>query len=455
MDKLHKFQNESLSKLIVQYSLPATIGMIVSFSYNIIDRIFVGNQLGADALSGVAILFPIQTLIFGLAFMVGIGANSNISIQLGKKKLDEAEKYLSNALFLSIIVPILFFIITMLFLNPILDLLGSSGSFRAYSHEFLFWVSFGFVSQFIAFSLNNIIRAVGYPNIAMWTQIFGAVLNIFLDALFIFKFGWGVMGAAIATDISFTVSMIWVLSFFFFSKKSPLKIHWTNFKPKLYYIKSIIAIGAPSLITQVSGSIVILLLNHLLLQYGGSHAIAVLSIATSIEAFMFVPTIGLSIGVRPIIGYNFGANELKRVRKVLELGIAITVIIGLFGFGVIQIFAADLVKLFVPNDPKMLEMGITALRTFTFFIYMIGLEIIATTYYQSIGNPKVSLALALVRQLVFLLPLAYILPQFYGLMGIWVAGAGSELGSSILSITFLVLALRKLKRDENQVVAIK
>lgn len=447
MDKLHKFQNESLSKLILQYSLPATIGMIVSFSYNIIDRIFVGNKLGADALSGVAVLFPISILIFGLAFMIGIGANSNVSIQLGKKNIEEAEHYLSNALTMSIIVPILFFITIHLFLNQILDLMGSFGSFRGYSREFLYFISFGLFSQFIAFGLNNLIRAVGYPNIAMFTQIIGALLNILLDAIFIFDFGWGVMGAALATDIAFTISMIWVI-YFFFSKKSPLRITWKKMIPNMRIMKGILAIGFPSLLAQISGSIVILLLNHLLLKYGGSHSIAVLSIATSIEAFMFVPIIGLSIGIRPILGYNFGAMEHKRVRKVLEIATFTAIGIGLFGFVTIQTFATQMVKLFVPNDLALEAMGVTALRTYTFFIYLIGLEIIATTYYQSIGNPKISLVLSLVRQLVFLLPLAYILPHFFGLMGIWYSGAASEFASSFLSITFILLALKKLKNDE-------
>jgi putative MATE family efflux protein len=302
-------------------------------------------------------------------------------------------------------------------------------------------------SQFIAFGLNNIIRAVGYPNTAMMTQIIGALLNIILDAIFIFELNWGVMGAAVATDISFTISMIWVIMFFF-SKKSPLKITLKNMIPNWGVMKGILSIGFPSLITQISGSIVILLLNHLLLQYGGSHSIAILSIATSIEAFMFVPIIGLSIGIRPIIGFNFGANEVKRVRKVLQIATLTAVIIGLFGFVIIQLFATSLVRLFVPGDPELIKMGEVALRTFTFFIYMIGLEIIATTYYQSIGNPKVSLVLALVRQLVFLLPLAYILPHFFGLLGIWYAGASSELFSSILSITFIVVAIKKLKSQE-------
>jgi putative MATE family efflux protein len=447
MDNLNKFQNESLSKLILQYSLPATIGMIVSFSYSIIDRIFVGNQLGADALSGVAVLFPISILIFGLAFMVGIGSNSNISIELGKKNIEEAEHYLSNALTLSIIVPIVFFIVIHVFFDQILDLMGSFGAFRGYSRDFLYFISFGLISQFIAFGLNNIIRAVGYPNTAMLTQIIGALLNIILDAIFIFEFGWGVMGAAMATNIAFTVSMVWVIMFFF-SKKSPLKITWKKMIPDKRIIKGILGIGFPSLLTQISGSIVILLLNHLLLRYGGSHSIAVLSIAISIEAFMFVPIIGLSIGIRPIIGYNFGAKEHKRVRKVLEFATITSIIIGLLGFATIQIFAPQLVKLFVPNDLALEAMGVTALRTYTFFIYLIGLEIIATTYYQSVGNPKVSLLLSLVRQLVFLLPLAYILPHFFGLVGIWYSGAASEFFSSFLSITYILLAIKKLKNQE-------
>jgi len=450
-NKLHRFQNKTLSKLIVEFSLPATIGMIVSFSYNVVDRIFVGNQIGADALSGVAVLFPIQIIIFGLAFMIGIGTNTNVSINLGKKNLSEAEHYLSNALTLAIIIGLIIFALIHIFFEQLLDLVGSYGNIRQYSNDFLYYVSFGVLFQTISFSLNNLIRASGKPQTAMWTQIIGALINIILDAIFIYKLGWGVKGAAIATNIGSFVSMVWVL-IFFTSKATPIKFKFKYLIPKYTIVSSIFAIGIGSFLTQISGSIITLLLNRLLYKYGGPDGIAILSIATGIEAFMFVPIIGLSIGLRPIIGYNFGAKDFNRVRRSLEIGTTTTLAVGFLGFIIIQLFAPNLISLFVPNNTKLIEMGVTALRTFTFFITLVGLEIIATTYFQSIGNAKIAIILTLNRQLIFLLPLMFILPIYFGLQGIWYAGATSDLASSILSASFLIWAMKSIKKQESEAV---
>ena len=445
MNKFAHFEEKSLYKLIIEYSLPATIGMIVSFSYNIIDRIFVGNQLGAEALSGVALTFPLQIIIFGVAFMIGIGANSNVSLSLGRKDLDEAEKFLGNAITLSLIISAIIFITVNIFFDNILDLLGSYGTTRPYSAGFLRVAIWGVFFQSLSMGLNNLIRAVGYPNTAMFTQIIGAFLNIILDALFIFQFGWGVEGAALATNLSFMVSATWVITFFLF-RDVGLKIKFQNLKLYAKNVKMILSNGFPSLITQISGSFVILLINHKLVELSGHQGVAILSIIFSIEHFMYVPVIGLSIGLRPIIGYNYGAENYDRVRKSLELGTILTTSIGILGFIILQVFSEQLIMLFVPNDPELIATGARAMRIFTFFIYLVGNEIIATTYYQSIGNSKVAGIITLNRQIIFLLPLVYLLPFSYGIDGVWYAGAISDFASSLLSISFIIWAIIKLKK---------
>ncbi|HAW07815.1 MAG TPA: MATE family efflux transporter, partial [Bacteroidetes bacterium] len=288
MESLNKFQSKSLSQLILEFSLPATIGMIVNYSYNIINRIFVGNKIGADALSGVAVLFPIFIIIYGIAFMIGMGGQTNVSIKLGEKKYDDAEKILGNTLSLIIIASIILFAAINIFLEPMLDLTGSVGAMRAYSRDFMIIASYGIIFQSISFGLNNIIRAQGFPNIAMWTQIIGALLNIILDYYFIMVLNWGVKGAAIGTNISTFVSMSWVL-YFYFSKKSILRFKLSNIIPKKAIVGIILAIGSPTLVTQISGSVVTLLLNHILLKNGGSNAIATMAIINGIESFLFVP----------------------------------------------------------------------------------------------------------------------------------------------------------------------
>lgn len=450
MNKFAHFEEKSLYKLIIEYSIPATIGMIVSFSYNIIDRIFVGNKLGAEALSGVALTFPLQIIVFGVAFMIGIGANSNVSLSLGRKEVGEAEKYLGNAITLSMIASTIIFLLVVIFFDKILDLLGSYGTTRYYTAEFLKVAIWGIFFQSIAMGLNNLIRAVGYPNTAMFTQIIGAFLNIILDAIFIFEFGWGVQGAALATNISFIVSSSWVIGFFLF-QNAGLKIKVQNLLLFVKNVKMILANGFPSFITQVSGSLVVLLINHKLVELSGHQGVAILSIIFSIEHFMYVPVIGLSVGLRPIIGYNYGAKNYERVRKSLEFGAILTTSIGILGFVVLQLFAEQMIMLFVPNDAELTAIGARAMRIFTFFIYAVGNEIIATTYYQSIGNSRIAALITLNRQILFLLPLVYILPFTFGIDGVWYAGATSDFASSILSITFIVLAIIKLKKAEKTI----
>ncbi len=449
MESLNKFQSKSLSQLILEFSLPATIGMIVNYSYNIINRIFVGNKIGADALSGVAVLFPIFIIIYGIAFMIGMGGQTNVSIKLGEKKYDDAEKILGNTLSLIIIASIILFAAINIFLEPMLDLTGSVGAMRAYSRDFMIIASYGIIFQSISFGLNNIIRAQGFPNIAMWTQIIGALLNIILDYYFIMVLNWGVKGAAIGTNISTFVSMSWVL-YFYFSKKSILRFKLSNIIPKKAIVGIILAIGSPTLVTQISGSVVTLLLNHILLKNGGSNAIATMAIINGIESFLFVPIIGLTIGLRSIIGFNYGANEYKRVRDTVKIGTILAVGIGFVSVAIIQIFAGNLVRIFIPNNPEVIAIGVPALRTFTMFVALIGCEIITSTFFQSIGKPKISLILSLNRQLVLLLPLAFILPSFLGLKGIWLSGAISDLGGSVVAFIFLIWGLNKLKIKEHK-----
>jgi len=449
MESLNKFQSKSLSQLILEFSLPATIGMIVNYSYNIINRIFVGNKIGADALSAVAVLFPIFIIIYGISFMIGMGGQTNVSLRLGEKKYKEAEKILGNTLSLIIIASILISICILIFLEPLLDLTGSVGNIRPYSRDFMMVAVWGIMFQAVSGGMNNIIRAQGFPNIAMWTQIIGALFNILLDYIFLMVLNWGVKGAALATNISTFISMSWVL-YFYFSKKSILKFRLKNFILNSKTVGIILAIGAPTLVTQVSGSVVTLLLNHILLRYGGSNAIATMSIINGIESFLFVPIIGLTIGLRSIIGFNYGALEFKRVRDSVKIGASVAIGIGLINVAIIQIFAGNLVKIFVPNNPDVILMGVPALRLYTMFVGFIGCEIITSTFFQSIGKPTISLILSLNRQLVLLLPLAFILPSFIGLKGIWLSGAFSDLGGSIVAFLLLIWGINKLKIKEKK-----
>jgi len=448
MNQTKELGTESIGKLLFKFSVPAISGMIVSALYNIVDRIYIGhmNGIGNDALSGLAITFPISVIIMAFGMLVGLGASAVISIRLGEKNVDSADDILGNAVILITIISIVIALLGIPFLDKLLILFGASESNIPYAKAYIQIILFGAVFQNIGFGINNIIRAEGNPKMAMFTMIFGAIINIILDPIFIFVFGMGIQGAAIATIISQAFNTIWVLKYFT-SKKSGsiLKIKKANLKLRKYIIKDIFAIGIAPFSMQIASSLVAILYNKGLYTYGGDIAVAAMGILNSISMLIFMPIFGISQGIQPIIGYNFGAKLYPRVLKVLKFAIIAGTCICIIGFIGVQLFAKPLIGVFVGNNPDLINLGARGLRIDLIVLPIIGFQILGSSYFQAINEAKTSMLLSILRQVIVLIPIILILPIFFKLDGLWFSQPCADLIATCLTAFFLHKSIKKLK----------
>ncbi|HEY8889079.1 MAG TPA: MATE family efflux transporter [Clostridium sp.] len=448
MNQTKELGTESIGKLLFKFSVPAISGMIVSALYNIVDRIYIGHMkgIGNDALSGLAITFPISVIIMAFGMLVGLGASAVISIRLGEKNVDSADDILGNAVILITIVSIVIALLGIPFLDKLLILFGASENNIPYAKAYIQIILFGAVFQNIGFGINNIIRAEGNPKMAMFTMIFGAIINIILDPIFIFVFGMGIQGAAIATIISQAFNTIWVLTYFT-SKKSGsiLKIKKANLKLRKYIIKDIFAIGIAPFSMQIASSLVAILYNKGLYTYGGDIAVAAMGILNSISMLIFMPIFGISQGIQPIIGYNYGAKLYPRVLKVLKFAIIAGTSICIIGFIGVQLFAKPLIGVFVGNNPDLINLGARGLRIDLIVLPIIGFQILGSSYFQAINEAKTSMLLSILRQVIVLIPIVLILPIFFKLDGLWFSQPCADLIATGLTAFFLHKSINKLK----------
>lgn len=451
MTKENKLGTEKVSKLLISFSVPAIIGMLVNTLYNIIDRMYIGNieGVGKLAITGVGITMPIMTIILAFGMLVGIGTAARISIFLGKGDKETAEKHIGNAFVLIIIFSILITIIGLAFLDKILVVFGASSSTEIYARQYMQIIFAGTIVSMLSFGLNHSIRSDGSPKIAMLSMLIGAIINIILDPILIFVFNLGVRGAAIATVISQFVATIWIL-YYFTKGQSSIKLKKENFKLKKYIVLSIFSIGISPCSMQIAACIVQVIANNSLKHYGGDLAIGAMTIVQSIGMIFLTPIFGLNQGSQPIIGYNFGAKKYKRVKTTVFYGAITATIIVTIGWLVVQLAPQLLIKIF-NNDPELLEIAKNGLRIYLLFIPVIGLQIISSNYFQSVGKAKISMFLSLLRQVILLIPFMIILPRIFGLNGIWMAGAISDLLSAIITCCIFYNSLKKLNKENNNI----
>lgn len=451
MTKENKLGTEKVSKLLISFSVPAIIGMLVNTLYNIIDRMYIGNieGVGKLAITGVGITMPIMTIILAFGMLVGIGTAARISIFLGKGDKETAEKHIGNAFVLIIIFSILITIIGLAFLDKILVVFGASSSTEIYARQYMQIIFAGTIVSMLSFGLNHSIRSDGSPKIAMLSMLIGAIINIILDPILIFVFNLGVRGAAIATVISQFVATIWIL-YYFTKGQSSIKLKKENFKLKKYIVLSIFSIGISPCSMQIAACIVQVIANNSLKHYGGDLAIGAMTIVQSIGMIFLTPIFGLNQGSQPIIGYNFGAKKYRRVKTTVFYGAITATIIVTIGWLVVQLAPQLLIKIF-NNDPELLEIAKNGLRIYLLFIPVIGLQIISSNYFQSVGKAKISMFLSLLRQVILLIPFMIILPRIFGLNGIWMAGAISDLLSAIITCCIFYNSLKKLNKENNNI----
>ena len=442
---------EKISKLLMEFSIPAIIGMVVNTLYNIVDRMYIGNikDIGGLALTGVGITMPIMTIIMAFGMLIGIGTSARISLKLGEHKREEAEKHLGNAFTLIIIASVLITIIGLVFMHKILGLFGASADTEVYARKYMQIIFFGTIFNMLSFGLNHSIRSDGSPKVAMLSMLIGAGTNIILDPIFIFVFGMGVRGAAIATVISQIVSTIWIL-YYFTKGKSNLKIKREYLSLDKAIVLSIFSIGVSPFSMQIAQSIVQVLANNALKTYGGDLAIGAMTIINSVAMIFMMPIFGLNQGSQPIIGYNYGAEKYKRVKQAVKSATIVATIIVSIGWIITQAAPHLLISIF-NRDEQLVGIASTGMRIFLFMLPVVGAQVISSNYFQSIGKAKISMFLSLLRQVILLIPCLIILPKIFGLTGVWLAGAVSDGLSSLITLIIFFMSVRKLK-DKEEIV---
>lgn len=428
-----KMRNGKILNLLVEFSIPAMIGMLVNAIYNIVDRMFIGNapQLGAVGLAGITVTFPVTLILMALSLMTGNGGGTRFSIALGQKNREEARKYMGNALTLSVFFGLAFTIIGNALINPILEFLGASPEVLPHARAYLSIILYGAVFQCVSLCGNNFSRAQGNPKNAMISQFIGAGFNIVFDYIFIMKFNMGMEGAALATIGGQFLSAIWQLAFLF-SKRCILPITKDALIPNMSYIRNIITTGTPMFLMQISNSLLNIVLNGTVGKYGGDIALSVVGIITSFQTVLLMPITGLSQGQQPLISFNFGAKQIDRVKETLKYAVIGATCISLTGFLIVQFFPQFIISMF-NKDPEILDLGTRALRSWFCALPVTGAGIIMSNYFQAVGKVKIASFLNLTRQVIVLIPMIVILGSIFGLYGIFFAVPTSELASFFMS----------------------
>lgn len=443
MDSSKQLGEERILHLIVKFSIPAIVGMLVNAIYNVVDRIFIGNFVGPDAFAGTIIAYPYMMIVIAFGMLIGIGATSLLSIRLGEGKREEAERILGNGFSMLVITAVLLSAVTFIFLEPILKAFGASDVTLPYASEYLRIILFGFGFQLIGFGMNNFIRAEGRPRIAMKTMLIGAVLNIILDAVFMIGFDMGIKGAALATVIAQFVSMVWVLRYFF-CEISLLKLKRENTRLQADLVKGILSLGSAQFSIQIANSFITLIFNRSFGHYGGDIAISAFGVVNSLSVMILMPIFGINQGAQPIIGYNFGAKKYDRVKKALKLAIIGATMISVVGFILAQTVPEFLASFFSDSD-QLTASAAHGISTFFLVFPLVGFQIVSSNYFQATGKPKKAFFLSMSRQVIILVPAILILPIFFGVDGIWYAMPVSDFIASFLTGILLFRDMRAMK----------
>lgn len=438
--------NDKISKLLLDMSIPAILSMLVAAIYNIVDRIFIGriNPLG---LTAIGITMPFQVVQMAFILLIGVGGSTLISIKYGEKKYDSAEKILYNSLVLIIISELIISLVCIIFMDPIFDLMGVSKNVYGYAKDYIWIILIGGVPGLTGYCLNNSVRSLGHAKESMIIVMVSSILNIILDALFIFVFKWGVRGAAIATVISQTMVTVFVLYFFIKAEDIPIKFRKKNASFDLKAVWEIFQNGLPNFYMNLFGTIVSIILNRFIIDFGGDYHLASVTIISSVSLFITMIIYGISQGAQPLIGYNFGANKYHRIVETVKLTSGVIVAIS----SLFLIFIEFYPKFFVypyTSDARLLDITGHNIRIYLLGITFVGIHSIATTYFQSIRRPKISSLLYILRYGGILIPLLYIVPKIIGINGVYLSNALSDTISGVVALIFLYIDIRRLSKRQ-------
>ena len=436
-----------IGKLLVRYSVPAIIASVVTSLYNIVDSIFIGQGVGALAITGLAITFPLMNLVIAFVTVLAVGGSTIASIYLGQKDIEKAEDTLSTLVVLSLVHSVVFGGLALIFLDPILTLFGATPETLPYARDFMQIILLGTPVAYIFISLNNLMRATGYPTKAMISAIVSVVVNIALAPIFIFQLGWGIRGAAIATLIGQACACVWVL-WHFFSPKSYIRFKRGTNWHKASIIKHIYAIGLSPFIINVCACVVVMFINKTLLSYGaeeGNMAVGAYGIVNRVTMFFLMIVLGVTQGMQPILGYNFGAGQWGRVKRTLWIGIWIGAAITIVGFAICELFPDFVTRMFT-SDEVLIRHSRQGFRIIMLCFPLIGAAIVIQNFFQSIGKPQLSIFLSMTRQLIYLLPLLWLFSRLWGLDGVWLSMAASDFLSFVTTVVTLWVVMRKFNR---------
>lgn len=447
IEQTNPLGTEKVSTLLMKFSIPAIIGMVINALYNIVDRIFIGNaaDLGSNGLAGITIGFPIMIILLSIGILFGVGGATLFSIKLGQGKFEDADEVLGNTFSMLLISGFLFMVLGQIFLSPMLKIFGASDVVLPYAMTYMRIIFLGAIFQVLSIGMNNFLRADGQPKLAMITMFVGAGTNIILDPLFIYVFKMGMAGAALATILSQFISMTWILMYFF-NKKHKHTIQLKYIKIKASVFSQVTALGMPGFLLQLSNSLLNVILNKSLLFYGGDIAISAMGVVNSVQTILLMPIIGLNQGVQPIISFNFGAKKYDRIKLAEKLAMITATIIVTVGWILTRLFPTQIVALF-NSEPDLISFGNAAIKTWFWCLPVIGFQILGANFFQAIGRPRSSMFLTLTRQVLILIPAIIIFSKLWGLNGILYAAPFADGLSAILTAVWFYFGIRALPEN--------
>lgn len=442
-----KMEEGHIFRLLVELSVPAIIGMLVNAIYNIVDRIFIGQQpeLGKNGLAGIAIVFPVMLVMMALSLMIGVGGATRFSIAFGAKRTEDAAYYQGNSLVMITLSGLCITAVGLIFIDPILRVLGASDAIMPYAESYLSIVLYGAVFQCIAICGNNFSRAQGNAKNAMISQLIGAGFNIVFDYILIVRMGMGMRGAAWATVGGQFLASIWQLAYLF-GRRPIIRMAHRHLLLRADVMRSVLMAGIPVFLMQMSASVVNLVINRSLKAYGGDLAISVAGVLTSVQTLFLMPLLGLAQGQQPIVGYNFGAGRPDRVKATVRHTVTISTVVSILSWLAIEFFPEAIFRQF-NDDPELVEMGKTAMRIWFFAMPLIGSQIMMANFFQAIGKVRLSGILGLLRQTILLLPLILLLGSMMKLRGIYFAFPVADVLSFFVTIGAFFYTMRRLGED--------
>ena len=420
-NRLNELDKAPIGKLLFKYSLPSVVGMVVMSVYNIIDRMFIGQGVGPDAIAGLAITFPVMNVSAAFGVLIGGGAGARTSIVLGQGKKRTAEEILGNSLVMTLLLGTFYLTLFAIFIDEVLILFGASETTLPYARDFMMYMLPGLLINNLTFSFSNIMRSTGYPKKAMWANFIGAGMNVILAPIFIFGLKWGIKGAAIATEISMFISMLYV------------------------HLRPIIAVGAAPCIVNTAGCVINAVLNHTVFKYGGDQSVAAMGILMTVSQLAIMFVLGVCMGMQPIVGFNFGAKRYDRLKRTYWLTVAVGTTVCLIATLMSELMPEYLARIFT-TDPGLIDSSAHSFRLANMVFWVAGFQIVTTNFFQSLGEATKSIFMSLSRQVICLLPLLFILPPLLKLDGVWYCFPVSDLLSALIGVVLLILEMRKINR---------